>query len=306
MTFVTNSEDVMKFIDAVYNGRLDDVTLQSHLFVNDVERLNEALMESCKYGHLDVVKWLVKHTAVSVNCRQGFNYTPLVAACWYGCLYIVKYLVDKCRADANLPDGDGVTPLIAACCRISMSVSKYLLCEVSDLEVDAVDSNNNTALHYSICYDKGYRGFTQLHKVCAEKDDIDEIIKLVYVESHEINVQDNDGNTPLHKACEHGRKKVVDILMCWGASETITNDLRQTPAQLAKWTRHTELLLLLDRDSLWELWQKNKLSVASGYVMLLTLVLMQKKIRRKLMTHSAAYSCHVEVKHCNSKAVCVI
>ena len=249
MTFVVNPDEVKKFIDAVCNGQLDNVIVLSRLFVNDVERLNEALIESCKYGYLDVVSWLVEHTAVNVNCRQSINFTPLVAACWYDCLNIVKYLVETCHAKVNLPDGDGVTPLIAACCRVSMSVSKYLLREVSDLEVNAIDSNSNTALHYSVWYYKGYRGFTHLHKACAEKDDINEI-KLVYMENYEINVQDNDGNTPLHKACEHGRRKMVEILMVWGADEMITNDLNQTPAQVAEFMEHKDLLILLDRNSL--------------------------------------------------------
>ena len=213
MAFEVKTEDVVKFIDTVYHGRLDDVIALSYLFVNDVERLNEALIESCKYGRLDVVKWLVEHTAVDITSRQGYYYTPLTAACWYDCLNIVKFLVETCHADVNLPDGDGVTPLTAACCRISSSVTKYLLCEANGLAVNFCDSNNNTALHYAIWYEKGYRGFTKLHTACAEKDDICDIIKIVYVESHDINVQDNDGNTPLHKACEHGRKKIVDILM---------------------------------------------------------------------------------------------
>ena len=39
--------------------------------------------------------------------------------------------------------------------------------------------------------------------------------------------------------------------MLAGADETITNDRRLTPAQVAESERHSKLLKLLDRENLW-------------------------------------------------------
>ena len=280
MALSTASHDMVRFVNALYNGRLSDVIELTNIFANDFERLSEALIESCKYNHLDTVKWLVEHTEVHINSRQSYYYTPLVAASWYGCLDIVKYLIETCHADVNLPDGDYITPLVAACRRVSMSVSMYLLNDVGDVDVNAVDGNGNTALHYAVWFNKHHKGYTQLHMACVESGDKNVVKRLVYASDQEVNIQDNEGNTPLHRACEYGHSDIVETLMFAGANETITNDLGQSPAQVAEWTKHNELLKLLDRDSLWEVMQRrSKLSV--GCLMMLTLLLVQRKVIRR-------------------------
>ena len=260
------SDDRERFINAAENGRLKEVIKLSSKFSNDVEVLSEALMWSCYNGHLDVVKWLVGHTAADVNYNKGVLWwTPLTAACDNDHLDIVKYLVETCHADVNLPDCDSYTSLTKACRYVSMSVSMYLLCEVSDLDVNIAHSDNgNIALHLAVWRSKD-RGYTQLHEACDRhyryRGDVTEVLRLMYVRGHKINVQDNAGDTPLHLACYNGYSNIVETLMLAGADETITNDRGKTPAQEAESEGHSELLKLLDRDSLWQvmLGRRNKL-----------------------------------------------
>ena len=246
------SDDSWRFINAAEHGQLEEVIKLSSKFSNDVKVLSQALIKSCRYGHLDVVKWLGGHTAADVNYNKGVWETPLTAACDNDDLDIVKYLVETCHADVNLPDRLGYTSLTMACHRVSMSVSMYLLCEVSDLDVNiAYRYGGNTALHLAVWCSKD-RGYTQLHKACRYRGDVTEVLSLVYVRGHKINVQDNNGDTPLHLACLYGLSDIVKTLMLAGAEETITNDFRKTPAQVAESAGHSELLKLLDRDSLWQ------------------------------------------------------
>ena len=56
----------------------------------------------------------------------------------------------------------------------------------------------------------------------------------MYVRGHKINVQDNDGNTPLYLACYCGHSDIVDTLMIAGADEIIINYEGKTPAQEAE------------------------------------------------------------------------
>ena len=225
------------------NWQLGDGTEQSSEFINNVELSSETLTWSCEEGHQDVVKWLIEYTAADVNYGVGQN-TPLTAACEYGHLAIVKYLVEVGYAHVNLPCSRSDTPLIMACRCVAMSVSMYLLCEVSDLNINIANRDGNTALHYAVWNSKN--SYTQLHKACDRRGDVTEVLRLV--SCHNINVQDNHGDTPLHKACFYGNRDIVKTLIFDGADETITNDRVQTPAHMG----YKELQKLLNRESLWE------------------------------------------------------
>ena len=168
MSSSERSDDRKRFIDAARYGRLEEVIELSSKFSNDVEVLSDALRWSCGRGHLDVVKWLMEHTAADVNNSKVWLYnTPLTAACYNDHLDIVKYLVETCHADVNLTGYEGNTSLTVACVNVSMSVSMYLLCEVSDLDVNIADRYGNTALHLAVWCSKN--SYTQLHKACARR-----------------------------------------------------------------------------------------------------------------------------------------
>ena len=234
-------------INAALNGQLEEVIELSSKF-NDVKVLSQALIESCYWGRLDVVKWLERYTAADVNYNKELLWTPLTAACVNDHLDIVKYLVETCHADVNLPDSFGNISLTCACRYVSVSLSMYLLCEASDLDVNIADRYGNTALHLAVWRSKD-EGYTQLHKACFPGD-VTKVRRLVHVRDHKINVQDDRGNTSLHLACSFGLSDIVETLMLAAADETITNDEGKTPAQVADRRGHNELLKLLDRDSL--------------------------------------------------------
>ena len=272
MSSSERSDDEKRFVDAARYGRLAEVIELSNKFRNDVKVLNEALIISCRLARLDVVKWLAGHTAANVN-------TSLAIACDYDNLDMVKYFVETCHANVNLglPNRGGKTLLTMACHNVSVSVSMYLLREVSNLDVNMADSDDDTALHLVVWLSKN-NGNTQLHEACV-KGDVTEVLKLVYVRGHKINVQNNRGNTPLHLACDNGHNNIVETLMLAGADETITNDRRKTPAHVAVSWEHSEPLKTLDRVSLWPvmLWRRNKLKLSLVMLMMLTVRVMRQK-----------------------------
>ena len=51
----------------IRHGKWEEVVKLLIEIRNEVTALNIALMYSCWSGHLDVVKWLVEHTAADVN-----------------------------------------------------------------------------------------------------------------------------------------------------------------------------------------------------------------------------------------------
>ena len=248
MSYPETSDDKESiFIKAACDGKLTDVIEQACKFKNEVAVLSKAMISSCRWGHMDVVKWLTVHTAADVNYKG--MWTVLTAACLNDHLELVKYLVESCQADVNLAENGGDTPLTTTCCYVCMSVSLYFLCEVNELDVNVADKRGNTALHYVIWCTKN--DTTELHKACENRfGDVSEVLRLIYIRGHIINAQDNNGNTPLHLACFNGRNHIVKALMLAGAAEKITNDDRETPAQVAESRGHSELLKLLHRSSL--------------------------------------------------------
>ena len=85
------------------------------------------------------------------------------------------------------------------------------------------------------------KDYTPLHKACI-KGDVTGVMRLVDVDDHMINAQDNIGQTPLHRACCLGHSDIVKTLILAGADETITSDYGRTPVQLTKDRGHLELL----------------------------------------------------------------
>ncbi len=73
-----------------------------------------------------------------------------------------------------------------------------------------------------------------------------------------VNEQDNFGDTHLHLACSRGHQDTVEALMSCGADVNITNDLNQTPAQVATYYKHEELVPLLDRTSLMDTYTRRR------------------------------------------------
>jgi ankyrin repeat protein len=149
----------------------------------------------------------------------------LAEAGWKGCLKIIDWLVRNTNADVNYEDRDRF---------------------------------GNTALHHVIWNSEV--SITPLHWACG-RGDLAAVKKLALETSFEINIQDNFGYTPLHVACMLGKGKghydVVEWLMLAGASEIITDQSGETPADVAK-QEAPKLLELLDRQSLFEVLIRRK------------------------------------------------
>ncbi len=108
------------------------------------------LLIAASNDHLDVVKYLVEQGA-NKEAVNNNNQTPLYIAASNDHLDIVKYLVEK-GGNTEVRDAEGLTPLL----KISRdnddwvhnSAIECLLTFGLDIDVNATDSSNCTALHY--------------------------------------------------------------------------------------------------------------------------------------------------------------
>jgi ankyrin repeat protein len=85
-----------------------------------------------------------------------------------------------------------------------------------------------THLHLVICFEKFEK--SSIHGACTTAN-IDEVSKVVY--DTNVNAVDTNGRTPLHVACLRGKVNIIQVLLSVFARVDITDDERQTPAEIA-------------------------------------------------------------------------
>ena len=149
---------------------------------------------ACKYGHLDIVKFLVEH-GCDPACRNAIGATPLHFACWEGHLDVVTFLIERgCNpADSAV----GLTPLHLACWRGHLDVVKFLLNIEEDL--------------YSKCTNAAMPRLPPLHLACRTgKLDV---VKLLVEQGIDLLSMGRKNYTPLHIACEEGHLGIVKFLL---------------------------------------------------------------------------------------------
>ena len=221
-----------QYMQAITDSNENKV-IQLSALVNDDEALvNEGFLKMCKYGFLNLVKWVTYFLTIDENFLRIYFRIPLMK--YAGKIHTINELYtafdDVCSRCS--------TPLTAACSQTNTSVPVHLLKEFNFIGINSVDGLGNTPLHYSINLEEK----TLLHEEC-ERGSATGVMKLVSVNDHVINMQDSYGRTPLHFASYYGHTNIVEILRLLGVDESIFDDYGLTPAQLAnRWQQLSQLL----------------------------------------------------------------
>jgi ankyrin repeat protein len=157
-----------------------------------------ALHLACRYGHLNVVDYLIQTCHVNVSTCESprvSGYNSLHIACIHGHYNVVEYLLQQNHIHVDTKDQQGNTSLHHACRGQYIEIVQYLI-EVCHADVNVRNDHEATILH------------------CVSMDGSLEILQyLMNQYDLNVNVQDKDGKTPLHLACELGQMKVVQYLI---------------------------------------------------------------------------------------------
>ncbi|XP_014389171.1 PREDICTED: protein fem-1 homolog A [Myotis brandtii] len=140
------------------------------------------LLIASRYGHLDVVEYLVD------RCDS----TPLRAACFDGHLEVVRYLVGEHQADLEVANRHGHTCLMISCYKGHREIARYLL--EQGAQVNRRSAKGNTALHD--CAESGSLEILQLLLGCNARME-----------------RDGYGMTPLLAASVTGHTNIVEYLI---------------------------------------------------------------------------------------------
>ncbi|XXG99626.1 hypothetical protein Hte_005967 [Hypoxylon texense] len=218
------------------------------------------LFRAAYSGYLDIVKILIEHQA-DVNLANISGWTPLHAGADNPDL--TKFLLDS-ESNVNEPDRQQWTPLMRAAYWEKSESVQVLLDAQADVSLQR--SDGSTVLHIAVeeeCMDVlnilishggvafGVRdndGCTALLKAASQANRTSEILtKLLEADASVINIADDLGRTPLHRASSH-RDGIenVSALIRYGPDVLIRDHFGYTAlhSALARGTSEVVALLL--------------------------------------------------------------
>ena len=109
------------------------------------------LHTACRYGHLNIVKFIVSVSSVDVNRKASDGYTPLHTACHHGQLESAKILLSSSLVDINIKNNDGDTSLHIACQYGELQIVQLLM-STTQINPMSTNAKHDTALHIACSY----------------------------------------------------------------------------------------------------------------------------------------------------------
>ena len=187
------------------------------------------LHTACILGDLEAVQLLI---TLSHDCNSN-GWSPLHFACHHGHCDIVQYLVEEVESNPYLAAVDDITPLQLACYSENIDIISYLLTrEVCNpnlpvlngetLLLSLVKNTNQcpmSVLQYIVIdYHcdlsvQDTEGNTALHIACQEASQLDTVKLIINRNDWPSHVKNNQGNTALHIACEYGHTEIVKAIL---------------------------------------------------------------------------------------------
>ena len=205
-----------------------------------------ALHYSCRYGHVDIVRTLVKHKA-NGNARTDSGDTPLILAAKHKHDNVVHALLSDSQCLMDAKGQDGYTALHYACRYGHVDIVKILVKHKAN--VKARTEHGDTPLHLAALYGKievviaeldsdminvkGHLGRSLLHSACACSDkSVGAVVEYVCRYLSPLLVDDN-GNTPLHIACLNNNTAALKTLLKYNPPILVRNMGGKTPLDVA-------------------------------------------------------------------------
>eukprot|EP00002_Diphylleia_rotans_P020168 TRINITY_DN3911_c0_g1_i3.p1 TRINITY_DN3911_c0_g1~~TRINITY_DN3911_c0_g1_i3.p1 ORF type:complete len:1210 (+),score=194.55 TRINITY_DN3911_c0_g1_i3:84-3713(+) len=166
-----------------------------------------ALYRAVLFKHHDCLKWIIQMGG-KVDIQWEKSRRPIHCASRHGDFEILQLLL-KSGADPTAKDNDGFSSLHYAC------VSGSLPC-VRELVAHGVRVNERNRV-----------GLTPLHMAVMDGNAALAEIITSALDKQDLNAQDEDGNTALMWAVEHGKEQVLSLLISLKSETNICNRMGQ-------------------------------------------------------------------------------
>ena len=226
----TSNGSTVLHITCQYSGSLPILKYLIKNYQLDLCAVNDTGMApvhyACLKGRLNLVQYIIEHSSSLELPESRHGHTPFLIAVQYNQLRLTQYLISKkCNLSATDDEGYGAVHISVE--KGHLNVLKYLI-DNNYCNPDVTDHQNRTPLHVAVVADQ----FEMLEYL------------LESMSKAHIMVQDKDGNTPLHLACDRGQQKMVSLLCSAYLSINIkilvTNKKGQTPLHLAAAAGHKD------------------------------------------------------------------
>ena len=254
------NRDFTPLYAAAYDGDVEIVKLLTALGA-DVNLATDlgwtSLYAAVHGGHLETAKLLIEHGA-DVNLATRHSMTPLYAAVRANMREMIELLIEN-GADVNIATDTSWSPLIRACRDGNGEVVRLLLRNGGEVNVAtdigwsplmlACDTGNRefaeaflrSGAHVNTTMQDGWAA---LH-LAARKGHTEIVGMLLGQQGIDINIANEELETPLHESAERGHEQVVRLLLEKGAEVNPRDEDGLTPLGLAKRRRRASIVELL-------------------------------------------------------------
>lgn len=192
--------------------------------VTDPEKNQEWLLLACHRGDLKSTEKLIE-AKVDLNIQDSkTGKTPLHEAVIEGHKNVVRALMDA-GADVNIQDKNGNTPLHIAIGLGRIDVALALI-EAENIRLDIKDSDNKTP--FDLAFIKELQSVAQAIEIRGSHPDVEtsenklfnsvisgeiETVRTLIRQGANPNIEDSNGNTPLHLAIAGGNTEIALALL---------------------------------------------------------------------------------------------
>lgn len=217
-----------------------DFLLKRKINPNSINEDGQSLLHTAaSEGRIELIKKLISYNA-EVNFKDNENNTPLFFA---KNPFVIQELVDN-GSKVNITNKKGETPL-------GLFFKRKNKDNIEALLKNGANPNDDFYLHYALMMKKDDL-FDLFLKYGADSNkkaengrtplfyctSTEQIKKLLDAKS-EINVKDDNENTPLHNFMLIGRKDLADFLVEQGADISLKNRNGETPSDYyEKWKKY--------------------------------------------------------------------
>ena len=167
------------------------------------------LYDAIYSGNILFVDNLLTNYNLNINHREIQNRTPFYWASCTGNIPMIKYLLTK-NIDINATSSMGRTPLSKACWNGREDTVK-LLCSQPNIKVNIPDKNGRFPLHNAVWGEYGGRQGKKMNG--GESSDSPLCVLELIKAGAEINVKDNEGDTPFMIAASTNGLESLKILI---------------------------------------------------------------------------------------------
>lgn len=236
---------------------LDDPNINDIVNRRSGGKKQTALHVACIEGQDKVVEKLLLLPAISVDCVDARNWTPLCYVVDKSHIELVKKLIAK-KANVNHRLNNGDTPLHIAAMKCNQEVCEVLLKNGAD--VQATNHNMWTPLHLAtgecdtdiVSLLLKYKVNVDLQTVfgdtasnMAARNDSEDILKLLKANKANFDLANNNGECPVLSAAMGGHVHTLMFLLTNGADPMACAKGDMTIAHFAAKNGHTEIFHLL-------------------------------------------------------------